>query len=175
MTLRRIVHGGVTVSISHLAPVLFPCPCAAIRRDLVIRAIFSNHCYTKGFNPEQHSREQIVLYDSGNRPRVFCPVRHELSLQLPTVVCGLPNKSVHQTPERRNYVYTMPLEFEGRSYDVFFMLQRETRDGIDLRLTVESAYLKSGALILPKKPGKIRFTVLALRVFQGKPVQFLGR
>jgi hypothetical protein len=177
VSLRPILHQGVAVSIGHLAPFAFPCPCDPIGRDLVIQAAFSNHCYTEKFNPSVHSREQIVLYEGGrSRPRVFCQIRHELSFQLPDLLRALPGRKVHQTPEQRNYVYVVPLPVGDQTYDIFFMLQRMAHgDGADLRLTVESAYPKGRPLVLPKRPHGIRFGVLAHKVFMRQPVRFAPR
>jgi hypothetical protein len=50
----------------------------------MIQTAFSKHCYTEKFNPSVHAREQIVLYEGGGGescPRVFCPIRYELSFQ----------------------------------------------------------------------------------------------
>lgn len=56
------------------------------------------------------------------------------------------------------------------------MLQRAgKKEGMDLRLTVESAYPVDEPSKLPAKPGAIRFTVLATKVWKGEEVRFAPR
>ncbi|MGH7037381.1 MAG: hypothetical protein ACREE4_16490 [Stellaceae bacterium] len=82
IALKHAIPGGREFSIAHLAPLVIRSACPDIGRDLVIRVTFSNHCYTEKFDPEPHDPEQIVVRDAGG-PRVFCPIRHGLSSQLP--------------------------------------------------------------------------------------------
>lgn len=174
--MNHIQHNGRSLSIAHLAPTTFGCPCRELGRDLVIGADFSNHCYTERFDSERHSREEIVVYESPSRPRAFCLERYELSHRLPAIVAELPNKRVHQTPEKRNYVYAVPLQIEGRMYEVYFMLQRaETSKDLDLRLTVESAYAVTMPSPVPRRPNAIRFGVLAYKVLRREQVRFAAR
>lgn len=170
-----IVFNGSEVSVAHLAPFRFTCPCTEIKRELVIHAAFANHCYTAAFDAAQHASDDIVLHDGPSRPRVFDLVRYELSHQLPAIIADLPGKRVNQTTAIRNYVYAVPLAVAGQVYEVFFQLQRARGDGIDLRLTVESAYPVSHPIPLPKRPSSIRFNVLAYKVFAGKGVKFAPR
>jgi hypothetical protein len=83
------------------------------------------------------------------------------SPRLPQIITRLPGERVHQAAQRRNYVYAVPLDIERQDYEVFFMLQRaEKVPGIDLRLTVESAYPVDTPIPRPKRPNAIRFRVL---------------
>lgn len=174
--MKPILHNGQEMPIGHLAPTSLRCDCSKIGRDLVVRAIFANHCYTKAFDPEAHTNEQIIHYDSPERPRVFCPVRHELSYGLPTLVAELPARKVHQTAQRRNYVYVVPLEVNWQAYEIYFMIQRAQKvEGCDLRLTIESAYPVLAPAVLPKRPNNIRFRLLAYKVFAGQEVRFAPR
>lgn len=161
--------------IGHLKPYMILCPCPDIGRDLTIRVNFLSHCYTEHFDPDQHDRTEIIIRDAGG-PRVFCPIRHGLSLRLPGIVARLPDARVYQTAERRNYVYAVPLETEDGLYEMYFMLQRvERRQGTDLRLTVESAYPVNAPTPRPRRPNSIRFVVLARKVFLRQPVRFAPR
>ena len=167
---------GSVVSLAHLAPMPIACPCASIGRDLVINVTFRNHCYTEKFQPGIHTREQIVLYDSPSRPRVFCPVRYGLSTNLREIAAELPNKRVHQTTQVRNYVYVATLVESNQFYEVYFMLQRaRPEDGCDLNLVVESAYPSPAAPAVPKRPQTIRFQVLAHKVLLNQSVRFAAR
>jgi hypothetical protein len=173
---KDILHNGEVMPIGHLAPKMIGCPCEHIKRDLSIRVIFANHCYTEEFSAEKHSHDQIILYDSPDRPRVFCPIRYKLSHRLPDLIDALPAQRVHQTTQVRNYVYVVPLKVERQVYEIYFMLQRaQAEDAADLRLTIESAYPVEVPSILPKRPSTIRFRVLAYKVLANQPVKFAAR
>jgi len=173
--LKSITFGGAEVSIDHLAPMQMGCSCPNIGRTLTIKVAFSHHCYTEGFDADKHERKQIIVRD-GSGPRVFCPIRHDLSFRLPQIVRSIPNNRVYQTAQQRNYVYAIPLDIKGQIYEVFFMLQNAERvAGIDLRMTIESAYPVNAPLPLPKRPNAIRFTILAYKVLRREPVRFAAR
>jgi hypothetical protein len=174
--MKPIIYNGRPISVVHLAPRETRCPCREIGRELVISVDFRNHCYTEDFDPEKHSRDQIILYDAPDRPRVFCPVRFGLSHRLPALVDGISSQKVQQTAELRNYVYVVPMQVLGRVYEVYFMLQRATApDRADLRLTVESAYLVDMPPVLPRRPNNIRFGVLAYKTLRNERIKFAAR
>jgi hypothetical protein len=169
------LHDGSEYSIAHLSEMALTCPCEPLERDLAIRVIFKNHCYTEDYDPGKHAPHEIVITEAKNRYRVFCPIRYALSHKLPEILADLPSRKVHQTAQVRNYVFVVPLEVEGQSYEVYFMLQRAAADDkADLRLTVESAYPNGGTNIR-KRPRTIRFMVLAHKVLTNQPVRFAPR
>jgi hypothetical protein len=173
---KPILHNGEEMPIEHLAPMYVKYDCTVIGRGIVVRVIFANHCYTEEFDPQAHAKEQIILYDAPDRPRIFCPIRYGLSKQLPEIITELHTKRVHQTSQRRNYVYALHLRVENRLYEIYFMLQRAQADELaDLRLTVESAYPVAAPTILPKRPNNIRFAILAAKVLRNQPVKFAAR
>lgn len=174
--MKEIIYDGKVMPIGHLAPKMVACPCAQIGRDLAIKVIFANHCYTVAFSATEHSADQIILYNSPGRPRVFCPIRYGLSHRLPDLIEKLPSQKVHQTTQTRNYVYVVPLKVKDQVYEIYFMLQRaQAEDKADLRLTVESAYPVEAPPALPKRPASIRFIVLAHKVLTNQPVRFAPR
>jgi hypothetical protein len=173
--LQPIIHNGKEMPIDHLAPFTFPCPCPDIGRDLMIRSICANHCYTEKYDATCHATADIILTEGAGRHRVFCPIRYGLSFQLPALITNLPQHKVHQTGQTRNYVYVVPLQVGGQHYEVYFMLQRASAaDGADLRLTVESAYPNGGSN-LRKRPRAIRFAILAHKVLTNQRVHFAPR
>jgi hypothetical protein len=170
------LHTGEKISLAHLAASELDCPCEDIGRDIVIYVHYTPHCYSEKFDPEKNKPEEIICTDGPDRDRVFCPIRHGLSPRLPALIADLPNRRVHQTAARRNYVYLVPLQIEGQTYEIYFMLQRAgPKDKADLRLTVESAYPVDTPTPLPKRPNKIRFQVLALKVLKNQAVVFAAR
>jgi hypothetical protein len=170
-----IIYEGVRISLEHLEPITFGCPCADIHRDIRIGVTFLNHCFTEKFDRTKHSEAQIVIRDGGSRPRVFSPARYALSFRLRELVSSFPGKRVFQTAASRNYVYAAPLDIAGKTYEVFFMLQRDKAKDLDLRLTVESAYPADGRLALRNRPRAIRFNVLAFKILKGEQIRFAAR
>lgn len=86
-----------------------------------------------------------------------------------------PNRKVHQTAQLRNYVYVVPLEVDGKNYEIYFMLQRASGGEMaDLRLTIESAH-PNGGFNVRKRPREIRFVVLAHKVLTKQRVHFAPR
>jgi hypothetical protein len=159
----------------HLAPMIINCPCDPIGRALSVRVTFKNHCVTQAYDPVRHDISEIVFRDGPGRHRVFCPTRYRLSHGLPQLMTELPTRRVHQTSQARNYLFAAPMAVGGCDYLVFFMLQRAAPgDGIDLRLTVESAYA-SDQVVLKKRPRAIRFLILARKVLMGEVVRFAPR
>jgi hypothetical protein len=173
---KPVIHDGNEVSVDHLAPMTIRCPCESIGRELLIDVDFANHCYTKKFVEGVHEIEQIILTEAEDRHRVFCPIRYELSSQLPDLIRALPNHKVHQTSQARNYVYIVPLRIRNRPYEIYFMLQRAPSDSAaDLRLTVESAYVADDGSNVRKRPNKIRFMILAHKVLTKQRIRFAPR
>jgi hypothetical protein len=175
----QIVHGGKDVPLDHMhAELSIECPCEEIGRAILIRVHFTHHCYTEAFDPAIHTEDQIVCYDAppDGRPRVFCPIRHKMSLDLPNLIKDLPGHKVHQSTSRRNYVFVVPLKISNQLYEIYFMLQRaEPAEKSDLRLTVESAYPVEAASPVPKRPGKIRFQLLAYKTLRKERIWFAPR
>lgn len=174
----KIVHDGKEVPVDHLHTdeISFTCPCEELGRDIVVRVHFTHHCYTKAFDEEEHAENQIVCYDAPDRPRVFCPIRYKLSLELPVIIKTLATHRVHQTTVQRNYVFVVPLNVNNQLYEIYFMLQRALSDDkADLRLTVESAYPVEAATPVPKRPNAIRFRILAYKTLRNEPIRFAPR
>jgi hypothetical protein len=175
-SMKFTLHTGEVVSIAHLAEDEIRCPCESINRELVIKVTYKNHCYTEVWNQEKHTREEILLYDSPDRPRAFCPIRYKLSFELPKLINELQKKRVYQTPEARNYVYVVSLTISNQIYEIYFMLQRaQSGDRADLRLTVESAYADTELPVTKKRPRAIRFLILAQKVLMKQEIKFAAR
>lgn len=152
-----------------------PCACDAIGRDLVIAVAITAHAYTCAFDPDRHTRDEIVCYDRSDKPRAFDETRYRLSLGLVDHLRALPEAKVIQTPHQRNYVYSVPIDIEDQKYHIYFQIVRKREGGTDLALIVESAYPASPTVQVPRRPNNIRFRVLASKIFRGLPVRFAPR
>ena len=170
--MKPVSYRGQIFSIDHLAPQVITCPCTGLDRELIILVSFANHCYTRSFDVNIHAKNDILLYDSPNRARVFCPTRHKLSFLLPKIVTDFPSKRVHQTTSKRNYVFSARIHDGRVTYNAFFMLQRAPKtEAADLRMTIESAYPEDRIDV----SGSVRFTLLAHHTYVGKSIRFAPR
>jgi hypothetical protein len=94
-------------------------------------------------------------------------------MRLPEIISKLPKSRVFQTAQSRNYVFVTTLNISNQYYEVYFMIQRaDGVGGIDLRLTVESAYPVITPSPLPKRPRKIWFEILARKVLRREEIRF---
>jgi IS30 family transposase len=144
--------------------------------EMTCHVRFSNHCFTEEFDPACHGQTLLVM--DHKRARAFDRRRYELSRNLPAMVAALPAATVHQTPERRNYLYYVtlaePTDPDGL-YQMFFTLRKAGRAGPQhLELFVESAYAAAGTVRL-KRPNAIRFAVLAWKIHKGEAIRFAPR
>lgn len=162
-------HRGVRFSIDHLDPFRFTLEMAATEKypakSVDVRVGFSCHTFTReptaddGGLPLYHVREG----------RVFCPVRHGLSLLLPDIVRSLPARSCYFA-RRDNYfvVETPALVQAGQEYRVFFDVRKiGTPDAV--LVYVQSAYAADKALGAPGgvRRKRVGFRVLVNHALQG--------
>jgi len=171
---------GAAIDLMHLEPRHLSCPIKERAEGLEINVRFSNHCFTEAFDPASHGQDLIVM--DHLRPRAFDRRRYELSRHLPAMVAALPGATVHQTPERRNFLYCVTLpepvqpgpEADG-IYQMFFTLRKAAKASRQqLDLFVESAYAGPGTVRV-KRPNAIRFAVLAWKVYKGEAIRFAPR
>lgn len=160
--------------LSHLEPVRLMVPSQKAQRDLSVHVRFTTHCFTEGFDAEKHPSDEIVL-DEGRRPRVFCPVRYELSPLLPGLLHGLnsPSAKVWQTAAGRNWTHSAIVEGRGATYYLFFEVRRtppERRRLQDVEMMVESAYPILDGDRRPNVLGPMKFQLLIGNVFLGRPI-----
>ncbi len=167
---------GAEIEFQHLDPFVFSCdvPDGDIK-TLLVNTRFSNHCFTEAFDEARHEPD-LVMADHKNR-RAFSRIRYDLSKNLPEIVRRLPDLKVHQTPEKRNYMYFSAVaELPDQEYRLFFHLKRADKSAKQhLELFVESAYPAMGGALKRKRPGTIRFALLALKTYRGEPVRFAAR
>jgi hypothetical protein len=169
---------GAAIDLAHLEPITLGCPVKERAEGLEINVRFSNHCFTEAFDPASHGQDLLIM--DHLRQRAFDRRRYELSRHLPAMVAALPAATVHQTPERRNYLYcvTLPGPVESGPdglYQMFFTLRKAAKASPQqLELFVESAYAGPGTVRV-KRPNAIRFTVLAWKVYKGEAIRFAPR
>lgn len=170
-----LVISGNVVNLSHLEPFTFSFQSvSANNKQLRVHVTFSNHCFTQGYSVGMlNSSGGPILKDEGGRDRLFCPIRYQLSTQLPSVIHSLnaPQMKVRQTKQERNWVHSITIPDPAGPYHMFFRLkktQQEHRTWRELDMRIESAYHQQGAA--PDTIGRVGFWALCSNVYLGKPI-----
>lgn len=172
-----LVINGTPIDLDHLEPLFLDCPTPDQSSELRINVRFSVHCFTEGGDDLALLDPALLIMDH-KTPRAFDQRRYDLSKNLPKIIGTLPKVKVHQTPERRNYLYFSTLtELVGMEYLTFFRLKKAQREHKHhLELFVESAYPSAtGTMSARRRPHAIRFSILALKVYKGEAVRFAAR
>ncbi|WP_271196701.1 hypothetical protein [Pseudomonas turukhanskensis] len=168
-----ITLNGETYDLSHLDPMTLNIDSAMAAKVLTVGVRFSNHCFTKAYNAQDHPAGPILL-DAGGRQRSFCQKRYTLSLQLGQLLSELnhPKIQVWQTVERRNWVYSTTVEGHQGPYHVFFEIKRNDRKNRrreDLNMVIESAYPEGDLRGGPSRFGRMGFLLLCGKIYTRKP------
>ncbi len=168
----QLIVEGQELDLGHLNPFHLLVNSKAANKTLRVDVRFSNHCFT-----QKHSgnEEIVVIKDGAGRDREYCPIRYRLSFQLPALIQSFNHEKamVHQTWERRNWVYSTKIEDPEGPYYVFFELRRAPpvrRQWQDLELTVESAYHQDEEKEAPAMIGKVKFLLLCSNLYLNKNV-----
>ena len=164
--------GGQTYDFTHLEPFTFTITSQLAKRDLRVHVTFSNHCFTRGYEPATHPVGEPIIPD-GRRQRTFCPIRYRLSLALPDIIQGLmhPKAKVWETAAERNWCFSITVEDPDGPYHVFFEVRRsgqDKRQWQELNLVVESAY-HEGDVGGPALKGSMAFALLCGKVYLRQP------
>jgi hypothetical protein len=114
------------------------------------------------------------ILDHRQVARAFCLDRYRWSLSLPTLVRTLDGHYCNFTGQG-NWLVIRTIDDQGREvdYEIYFRLRRQS--GTVLRMVVESAYVRAPGSPSPGVPherkGRIRFQVMAAKVFRGESLR----
>lgn len=164
---------GEIIEFPHLEPFQMQVWSERARKELQVDVRFTNHCFSRGLYDGEDINEEQVFLDHNDQPRVFCPRRHELALDLPGFLQQMnhPKVKVYQTAARRNWTYMLEIEDPALPYYIFFALRRAPQTDVDdLKLTVESAYPVSEDFPAPNLLGRMGFQLLCGKTYLGEPV-----
>ena len=179
--------GEALYDLGHLDPVRFQVASEKLRRPVTVRCRFTNHVFTRGFDPLVDNLSTPVIMD-GIRQRVFCADRYGLSLYLPTAILELrePRIYVRETKAQRNWLYVATIELPASTleeenlapqqdtirYQVFFTIRKAKKTEAireDVEMVVESAYAEDLARP-PDLLGRALFAGLATAAVEGRQV-----
>lgn len=121
------VVNGEVVCLKHLNPFTFAFFSIAANKNLRVRVLYSNHCFTEGVDKVEYANSNLPRFDTETaRPRIFSPERYGLSLRLPSIIRGMNNGStrVWQTSALRNWSYAAEVASHTGKYYLFFEVKK---------------------------------------------------
>lgn len=168
-------QNGVSYSVAHLHPTFVDYAIPAIAPtsrkrgraalNVKVRIVYSHHCFTQALekvaasNPDHYYNCTKRLND----PRVFCSVRWNESLALPTIISGIGN--CFFTRHHNFFVWRDPTAAELDEYFVYFSVNR--RGGF-VEIEVESAYPRADAEEAKAGARKVSLTTLIVNAANGR-------
>lgn len=152
---------GQVYDLSHLEPFNFEIDTQ--EKKVSVRVEFSCHCFTETLD-SKHTPD--LKYTHNQETRAFDPERYRLSLKLPELIQTLGNQSVYHT-EQGNFFTLRDQTLDGGKtpYLVFFRSYKSTDKKIDVRIYIQSAYLKPN---MSRWGSPIKFSTLLLFTKEGK-------
>lgn len=133
---------GKLYTFEHLSPSKHLIALDAKRQQHIkLRVTYSIHCFTEEFDSALHIDHH--RYTFANETRAFNPTRYECSLLLPKIIGSLERARVYRAMQK-NYTYVANISIDGSSqpYSLFFTLLKEARELPEIKMYVQSAYLK---------------------------------
>lgn len=129
----------------------------------VVYVEFSCHCFTEDFTP---SHSPGLKYTHKGETRAFCVNRHALSQHLQAIIIQLGSRSVHHTTQGTFFTLKMNLPGAGTApYLVFFSTAKSTKTGVDVLMSIKSAYPKPN---MTQRASPVKFTTLVEATAGGK-------
>ncbi len=167
-----LLIGGISNASTHLEPCSLRVSSLKVGWELRIHVLYSNHCFSRKFDPGLHPEGTPTFVDGRGERRVFDPTRYGLSLLLPEITQHFAPPQTRVCRPRRGEIGFIRRRSRATSapYLVFFELRRARRDegGQDLNLTVESTYPQMDQPA-PSLLGPMGFVLLAGKVYRGEP------
>lgn len=170
MTWRHINFQRQRYDLSHLRDFSFyliqEASAGKPERQYGIDVMFSWHCFTR--TAEEGDSEILMR---GREQRSFCHERYSHTHRLPEIIKTLDKRHCRNTG-RGNYLTVEFVEDDGTrlEYEVYFTLTKPGKKK-NLKLHVESAYIRHKPDVYRDKKKRIRFTILAYNVKQGRKVR----
>jgi hypothetical protein len=155
---------GRIYDLAHLAPFTFTLQDG--EASYHVEVAFSCHCFTEKLS-EAHTPD--FIYAHKHERRTFNMERYELSKSLPDLIQTLGKRSVYWSQKRDFFVLQDVRAGSGNApYVVFFDAFKSSKQKVDVRLMVTSAYLKHGMSL---RASPVRFSTLIASVATGKALK----
>lgn len=168
------IQDGVTYSLNHVRPVFVdyavPAIAATARKPgraaktLKVRIVYSHHCFTQAVEKVVRA-DPAHLYTCARRKevRVFCPVRWNESLALPSIIAGM--TSCFFTRHHNYFVWRNPTASGVDEYFVYFSVISR---GSFVEIEIESAYPRADGAQVRKGAQKVSLTTLIVNAANGR-------
>ena len=123
----NFTHEGIQYDLAHLQPSIVTITLAAHNKkpelQLLLDVKFSNHCYSEG--TPKTTGEPHHFCDHNNRPRWFCPLRHQMPYELPKIIEEIHTKKCLFTG-KHNWLVVESRNASGTiiNYHVYFTLKQ---------------------------------------------------
>lgn len=156
---------GQVYDLSHLDPFTYS---LSVGEDTFTVAVeFSCHCFTEKLDPARHSPG--LHYQHGNELRAFDIERCGLSMMLPDKIRAFGNRTVYHTKHGSFFFLNDHRMPQGNiPYVGFFRAYRLKKQGIDVQLYIDSAYLKPG---MTQWASPVRFTTLVAAIANNRDLR----
>jgi hypothetical protein len=167
----NLIVEGNTYEFTHLNAFHMSFYSMNAKKDLRLYVVFTNHCFTISYIGGMPTNGMPIIDVNTPRPRLFCPIRYQLSKDLPDIINKMNNGKVkvHETATRRNFVHSIKIESPSGPYHLFIDIKKGTekdRDHHDIKVVIESAYHQDEEP--PKLLGKIGFHILCTNKYLKK-------
>jgi hypothetical protein len=148
-------HKGVIYSLDHLKVFIFEV------NQLKIETEFSTHCFTEKLMAH-HAYD--LRYNFKAEARAFSFERYELSKLLPDYFRTL--SQVYHNKNGNFFFWRSGIT--NKPYLIFFSLLKSDKNGVDLRLLVNSAHIKENMIL---KGSPIKFHTLARKIHNNEKMK----
>lgn len=175
MRWRPFQHGKDTYDLCHLHPhtlvYVQPSKGKLPERQYAVDISYSLHCFTHGIE-DGEDPDGCLLYGDGRETRVFDFKRWELSRYLPGILQALMERKCYHTG-RGNFFAVEVVDHVGNkvNYEVFFTAYKPAGKKANLRLVVQSAYVRDWVHSNRPHTKAIRFGVILFNVLNGKEIR----
>lgn len=161
---KSITINGTDYNLEHLWPKNITIHLPAINNKPEVKVpiliFFSNHCISRGAKDE----EDHHMTDHINKPRVFCPTRYELSLELLNTLENIYNK-ICLYNDRQGWLIVEYKKVDGTTfeYHIYFTIKKDRNKKNGLVMFINSAHIKDKTDNTPRftnRKQRKRFTLI---------------
>lgn len=162
---KKLEIDGKTYNLNHLSPfslnVNLPPKGNKQAISFTLKIRFSTHCVSEDW--VEHPT--VSFLDEGGKDRFFSFARYNLSLRLPSLLRGLPERQCYFASSR-NFLTVEITEDGGESknYHIYFSVKK-IREGVSV--LVESAYVPNNP---ERQSKKIKGKVILSNTYNGKKI-----
>jgi hypothetical protein len=158
---QKVTHLGVDYDLGHLRQTItvFGWTHAKEKMQLSVRVRYSDHCYSREHYGQKEPEGSYII-TTGKWPRLFCPIRHDHSLCLPSLFGDIfkkPTEQVRLTAEDNWSIFRlqMPSPMQpGERYSIFFRAKPHSvaADGTYyVDVYIESAYPRDKPVVTSRR------------------------